>query len=104
MVMGDVLNGRVPALQVVHFDDGHWGIADGHHVPSERNLQATHLWHVLEIDDSLAELATLPPGHQADRDALGEPWVIGPLDDRPNPTAIDRIRALIDIVRIGARR
>ena len=34
------------------------------------------IWHVLEQDRRWLELAALPPGHQADREAVGEPWVI----------------------------
>lgn len=79
VVLRDVLSGRAPALQVVHFDDGYWGISDGHHVPSAKNLEPTHIWHVVGRDRTLAELATLPPGHQADRDHVGEPWVISPI-------------------------
>jgi hypothetical protein len=101
VVMRNVLSGSSPALQVVHFDDGYWGVADGHHVPSSRNLEPTHIWHVLEMDASLAELATLPPGRQADREALGEPWVVSPIDTTPYPTWLDRLRAIYVSIRYG---
>ncbi len=101
VVMRDVLSGKAPALQVVHFDDGNWGVADGHHAPSERNLDVAHIRHVLELDESLAGLATLPPGYQADRDAPGQPWVVLPIDTTPNPTRFDRLRALYEYLRFG---
>ncbi len=55
VVMKSVFEGRRPALQVVHFDDGHWGVADGIDDPRVRNLIAAHLRHVLERDPSIGE-------------------------------------------------
>ncbi|MEX2184554.1 MAG: hypothetical protein WEC14_08900 [Chloroflexota bacterium] len=63
--MNSVLDGRRPALQVVHFDSGMWGVADAIHPPSVRNMTATHLRHVLAGDSTIAELATMEPGYQA---------------------------------------
>jgi len=99
VVMDSVLEGRRPALQIVHFENGHWGVADAIDWPKVRNMTATHLRHVLEQDPTIAELATMQPGYQADRDAVGDPWVISL--NRDEPTILDRFRALIDIVRFG---
>jgi len=88
--MKSVLEGRRPCLQVVHFATGHWGIADGLDTPGNRNLVATHMRHVLDMDHSIAELATLPPGHQADRDDVGA-----------DPGLRDRLRLVVDVLRYG---
>ena len=75
--MRTVLEGRMPALQVVHTADGDWLVADGENDPNDpEGCEAAHLWHVLERDPSLDELASLPPGFVADRDRRGEPWVV----------------------------
>ena len=97
VVMPSVLSGKAPALQVVHFESGHWGIADGVGNPN-RNLEATHIWHVIGTDRTLAELATLPPGHQADRDRVGEPWVISPFEYRA-PPLWERLRDWLTLAR-----
>lgn len=77
VVMKTVLDGQRPALHVVHTPDNAWAIADGLGDPNEPGAcQVTHIWHVLATDPSLAELATLPVGFQADRDAPGRPWTI----------------------------
>jgi hypothetical protein len=99
VVMNSVLDGHRPALQVVHFETGDWGVADGTATPRVRNLTATHLRHVLDRDPTLAELATMEPGYQADRDAVGEPWLISP--HRTGPGTLDRLRAMLDVLRFG---
>ena len=103
VVMKSVFEGRRPALQVVHFDDGHWGVADGIDDPRVRNLiAARHPGHLLERDPSIGELATLPPGRKADRDAIGEPWTISDQDDDfPNPRLRGRLWRAIDVFRLG---
>ena len=65
VVMRTVLDGELPALQVIHADDW-WGVADGLNDPNGDASMAVHIAHVLELDPSLGELATLPPGYQAD--------------------------------------
>lgn len=89
----------LPALQVVHFEDWYWGVADAIDSPTVRNVTGTHLRHVLDRDPTIAELATMQPGYQADRDAVGDPWVISP--NRDEPKILDRLRAYLDILRFG---
>jgi hypothetical protein len=99
VVMNSIIESRRPALQVVHFDTGIWGVADAVDAPTTRNMTATHLRHVLEADPTIAGLATMPPSYQADREAVGDPWVISPLSYEPG--ILDRLRAIIDILRFG---
>jgi hypothetical protein len=79
VVMRTVLSGYRPALQVVHFPDGDWGVADGVGDPNEPGACViSHLRHVVERDTSLEGLASLAPGMVAERSAAGEPWVASP--------------------------
>ena len=77
VVQKTVLDGRRPALIVGHSEDGDWYVGDGVDDP---NIQgaciATHLHHVLDRDDTIESLASLPPGHEAVRDTPDEPWRI----------------------------
>jgi hypothetical protein len=98
VVMDSVLEGRMPALQVVHFASGFWGIADGIDEPDEHNCTATHIWHVLDRDESLQTLASLAPGYQADRSQPGSEWTIS----RHRPYRLgDRLVFAHDIIRFG---
>lgn len=79
VVQQTVLSGAEPAREVVHAEDGSWMVGDDLHDPNEPGASvATHIWHVIERDPAIAELADLPPGHMARRPAPGEPWVIEP--------------------------
>lgn len=79
VVMKTALHDGLPVLQFVHSPDNSWLVADGVHDPNLPGACiATHLRHVLERDPSLAELASLPIGSQANRSAVGEPWVVQP--------------------------
>ena len=77
VVQRTVLDCDEPAREVTHAADGSWLVGDGVHDPNEPGAAvATHLWHVIERNSSVAELATLPPGHVASRSGPGEPWRI----------------------------
>ena len=101
VVMDSVLEGKMPALQVVHFPGGEWGIADGVHQPNEHNCTATHIWHVLDRDGSLRGLAAIPPGYQADRMQPGEEWTISRYEPGRTYGLTDRLRFSMDIIRFG---
>jgi hypothetical protein len=76
VVMKTVLDGSSPALQVAHFPDGAWAIGDGDDPNAPGACVATHIWHAVERNSSIRELASMPPGHIADRDAPGSPWIV----------------------------
>jgi len=77
VVQRTVLDGALPALTVAHSEDGDWMVGDGVNDPNEPGATvATHISHVVERDQSVAALASLPPGKQADRDAPGGAWVV----------------------------
>jgi hypothetical protein len=76
LVMKTILDGNMPVLQVVHAPEDWWGFADGVSSPNGDASITVHVHHVLDIDSSLQELATLPPGFKADRDEPDSPWVV----------------------------
>ncbi|GEK20458.1 hypothetical protein CXY01_09780 [Cellulomonas xylanilytica] len=77
VVQRTVLDGTEPAREVVHFSDGSWAIGDG---VSDPNLPgaavATHIWHAIAQNSSIAGLAQMPPGSLARRPGPGEPWQV----------------------------
>ena len=87
IVMKTVLDDGYQVLQVVHFSDNSWAVADGVNDPNLPGACiATHLKHVLDLDPSIEDLASLPIGHQANRSAVGELWVVEPFSfDGPAP-------------------
>lgn len=77
VVQRTVLDGVEPAREITHSADGSWMVGDGVNDPNEPGAAtATHLWHVLDQDPSIAWAARLSPGQVATRDGKGEPWVI----------------------------
>jgi hypothetical protein len=79
VVQRTVLVGEEPVRLVLHDADGDWAVGDGHHDPNAPGASiATHMAHVLERDTSVAELATMPPGHEARRKRPGRGWIIQP--------------------------
>lgn len=72
-----MIEGDEPARVVIHTSDGDWLIGDG---VSDPNLPdaaiATHIWHAIERNSSIAGLADLAPGHMARREEPGDPWTI----------------------------
>lgn len=100
-VMVTVLEGYAPALQVVHFIDGTWGVADGVTIPDDHSLVATHIWHILDRDPTLHQLASLPPGYQADRNALSDAWVRSVHVPPRKLAPLERVRFAMDTMRHG---
>jgi hypothetical protein len=76
IVMRTILDGEMPVLQVVHAPEDWWGFADGVNSPNGDASITAHVHHVLDLDPSLVQLATLQPGSKADRDDPDAPWVV----------------------------
>ena len=77
VVQRTVLAGDLPALEVVHTPDGSWAIGDGVNDPNLPGaVEIAHIQHAVALDTSIADLATMPPGHIAERGGRGEPWEI----------------------------
>ncbi|MCX7058120.1 MAG: hypothetical protein WCH32_11370 [Pseudomonadota bacterium] len=73
-----VLEGEAPILLVSHdADDGMWQVLCGTtNEPEDGRL--TCLGCLLELDPTLAEIADLPRGWEAYREAVGAPWAREP--------------------------
>ena len=79
LVARTVLSGQLPALQVVHTPENAWLVLDGVNDPNAADACVpTHMASVVARDPSIAELATLPVGHVADRRDVGSPWLVSP--------------------------
>lgn len=75
-----VLHGLEPAREVVHADDGSWLVSDGVNDPNaEGACIVTHIWHAIEHNSAIAELATMPRGTMARRNGPGAEWRTEPL-------------------------
>lgn len=80
VVQRTVLAGDLPAREVVHTPDGSWAIGDGVNDPNLPGAsEVTHIAHALALNSSIADLATMPPGHIAERGGPDEPWEINVL-------------------------
>ena len=76
VVQRTVLDGDEPAREVIHEADGSWLVGDGVHDPNDPGaIVVTHISHVVARNSSVADLASLPPGHIAMRAQPGQPWV-----------------------------
>ena len=72
-----VLTGERPAREVVHTPDGSWLVGDGEEDPNVPGASiAAHMSHVLAQNSSVAQLASMPPGHLAQRKDPGQPWEV----------------------------
>lgn len=81
VVQRTVLDGWEPAREVTHAPDGSWAVGDGVHDPNPPGASvATHIWHAVERNSSMAQLATMPPGHVAERTGPGSPWHVSVLE------------------------
>ena len=80
VVMTTVLDGSRPALHVAHFPDGSWAVGDGDDPNRPGACVATHISHVLDRNSSVRALASMPPGHVADREAPGSDWILSAWD------------------------
>src|SRR5216683_880576 len=77
VVMKTILDGELPVLQFLHTADNRWALGDGLHDPNQPDAcEVAHIWHVLDQDPSIQQLSALPIGYQADREAVGMPWVV----------------------------
>lgn len=77
VVQNTVLSGEEPAREVIHTPEGDWCIGDGVNDPNLPGAStATHIWHAIERNSSIASLAIMPPGHIARRSNPGHEWEI----------------------------
>lgn len=71
-----IVDGRAPILRVSHdADDGAWQFLDGSSALREEEAMVIALSEILGLDNSVAELASLPLGWVATRENRDSPWV-----------------------------
>jgi hypothetical protein len=76
VVQQTVLAGDLPALLVVHDDENDWLIGDGTNDPNLPGASViAHMSHIVDQNSSVADLADLPLGWVARREAAGQPWI-----------------------------
>jgi hypothetical protein len=74
ITLGRILRGEAPVRLVTHdLDDGAWQFLDGEHV-FEEDAVVVLLGEIVQLDETLVELADLPPGAYAWRPDPGRPW------------------------------
>lgn len=64
----------LPILLVTHYEeDDSWGFQSGHPVTTA-DAQVVAMKTIMEIDPSVAEIASLAPGYSAARESVGGKW------------------------------
>ncbi|MFJ8476432.1 hypothetical protein [Kitasatospora sp. NPDC094011] len=75
VVQWTVADGDLPALFVGHTEANSWLVGDGVNDPNPAGACAAMcIWAAIEHNSSMRELADLPVGWAAERDAPGAPW------------------------------
>lgn len=82
VVQTTVLNGELPAFEVLHDDEGYWLVGDGVNDPNvEGAAVLAHMAHVVQHNPRVVEVADLPRGSCAQWcDDDGGHWHRGPLE------------------------
>lgn len=73
ITLSRITDGSHSILYVVHDEDGDWQFLDGADVTEEDAAMAS-IKNVIDRDPTIRELADLPPGWAAERDAVGDAW------------------------------
>ena len=69
-----VMDEGLPILLVTHYEDDHsWGFQSGRPVTMAEAM-VVGMDSIVRIDPTVAEVADLPPGWTAERDAVGAEW------------------------------
>lgn len=75
LTLRDITEGKTLILFVTHDEeDGMWQFLDGRDNPDPTDAVLVCLMHVFGLDPSVGELADLPCGWRAWRDAPNQPW------------------------------
>jgi hypothetical protein len=78
VVQKTVANGEMPALVVIHDDEGDWLVGDGVSDPNVSGAsELCHLAHVVHVDPRVAEVLDIAAGHAAYRLDADSPWKTG---------------------------
>jgi hypothetical protein len=70
-----VIEGAMPALTVIHDQEGDWLICDNVNDPNLPGASGLfHISHMLEVDSTISDTANLPEGFVARRKFKGDLW------------------------------
>jgi hypothetical protein len=79
VIQHTVAGGELSALVVIHDDEGAWLVGDGINDPNLPDACGIyHLNHLVALDPSIGQAATLARGQCAVRDHGDQPWAIEP--------------------------
>jgi hypothetical protein len=87
MTMRQVLDGLEPILLVSHDADDHGWQFIGTSNVSVEDARIVSLEEIVQLDSTVLEVADLPPGWQAIRNAVGAPWTRSPVGTSENSPA-----------------
>ncbi|GIE92295.1 hypothetical protein [Actinoplanes regularis] len=74
-----VSNGVEPAREVIHTSDNSWMVGDCVNDPNEPGaVQVACMGHLVDLDASVDQVASLPLGHVAFREDAQSPWKVEP--------------------------
>ena len=69
------VNGSLPVLVVVHYEDDHsWAFTCGTTNNTE-DAQLVSMAQIIKLDPTLHSIADLPPGWRATRDSVNAEWI-----------------------------
>jgi hypothetical protein len=78
-----VFEGTHPVLLIVHEKDGDWSFVCGEpHQDTAESYRVVGVGHLIARDPSLNQCADLPEGWEAERSAMGQPWIRTVIDAR----------------------
>jgi hypothetical protein len=67
---------RIRPVLYVTRPDGDWcALCGGDHPDDASSFRIVGIGHVIDYDPSVAEVLDLRPNQEAERDAVGEPWL-----------------------------
>ncbi len=74
-----IFDGETFVRMVTHEDDGSWQFLDGHDMTEKDAVIVGH-GEVIKLDPTLVQVAALPRGWYAVREAINTPWWVAPGD------------------------
>ncbi|WP_433827860.1 hypothetical protein ACQP2E_00075 [Actinoplanes sp. CA-015351] len=79
VIQRTVSDGAEPAREIIHLDDNGWLVSDGvNDWNAPGAVQVACLTHLVDLDPSVEQMATLPLGHAAYRKDAASPWTVEP--------------------------
>jgi hypothetical protein len=71
-----VIEGLSDILHIFHYEDGSWQFSGPEENLLEQDYRIVSLGEIIELDDTITELAGMPINSQANRVKLDSPWRI----------------------------